>query len=486
MSRSLLDIIRTFLNAGWRRRYMICIPFILMIPISIAGSRFAPKTYEAKTIILLQETGKDNPFLKDYVVGLNVKDRFSALQALLKSEHVLLNVLRDIHGPEITDDPKRAALMMRQLASEISVLLVGGDLIELKLKGSKPQGLGKLLTAISSRFLDRLLSPERSALGATEDFLREQTERRLRDLRAAEAAFAQFKTDNADKLPAIYVTNVQALAGMRQRLEEKTRELSASNASLKDMQRQLTSTNPIVGRLEEGIVQATAELTSLRSRYTDGHSEVQAAERRLQRLQGERRSYLEDAKRLDKVDIDRLWSLAAGQGQSGDKAPPPLLVSQLLRLQEAQTKRAALQNDVDQLKAAVEEIQSTIAKFAPIEQEQVRLEKEVSAAREVYDLLRKRLQNASTSQALGVFEGSERVKVIDAPQDPTIPVTPPQIIFAIAGIVAGLVLGIALAVVSEMLDQRVRGGDEMSALMKAPVLASLPLITPDNDALNPA
>ncbi|MEQ1698248.1 MAG: GNVR domain-containing protein [Hyphomicrobiaceae bacterium] len=481
MTRSLLDIIRLLLNAAWRRRYMICVPFILMIPISIAGSRYAPKTYESKMILLLQETGKDNPFLKDYVVNLEVKDRFSALQALLKSEHVLLNVLKDIHGPEIAADQKKAALMMRQLASEISVTLVGGDLIELKLKSGRREGLGKMLSAISVHFLDRLLSPERSTLGLTEDFLRAQKERRRKALETAEAAFAEFKAENADKLPAVYATTVQSLGAMRQKFDEKSMELSAADAALKDMRRQLSSTNPIVGRLEESMIQASSELTSLRSHYTDGHSEVQAAERRLQRLQEERRVYMEGVKNIDQFEIERLWNLAAGQRDANDKSsPPPLLVSQLLRLQEAQGKRAALKNEVEQFKSGIIQIQKTMTEYAPIEREQARLEKEVMAARELYDLFMKRYDSASTSHALGVFSNPERVKIIDAPQDPTIPNTPPPIIFMIAGIIAGLVLGVALAVVSEMLDQTIRTGADIYALTSVPVITRLPRLPAAN------
>jgi polysaccharide chain length determinant protein (PEP-CTERM system associated) len=474
LQRSLIEIIRLLLYAAWRRRYLICVPIVMMIPIGIIGSRFAPKVYEAKTILLLQETGKDNPFLKDYAVGLHVKDRISALQALLKSEHVLRAVLSDIHGADIEKDQRKLAMMMRQLGTDISVQLVGSDLLELKLKGSQPQGLGKLLSAISKRFLERLLSPEQSTLGATQEFLKQQKEMRRSALEEAELEFARFKAQNSDKLPAIYTTNVQRLGAMRQKLEEKTMELSAANASFGDMRRQLARTNPIVGRLEESIVQVTSELTALRSRYTDSHSDVQAAERKLQRLEEERRTYIEDAKRIDQLDVERLWNLAAGQHNKDDKAPPPLLVSQLLRLQEAQAKRVALQNDVDQLKAAVDDLQRVMAQYAPIEQQQGRLEKEVQSARDLYDQFMKRYDNASTSRALGVFEAPERIKVIDAPQDPTIPTTLPKFVFAIAGIFAGIALGIGLAVAAEMLDQRVRTTGDFTDLARVPVIARLP------------
>lgn len=472
MQRSLSDIIHLLLSAGWRRRYLICVPFLLMIPLSIIGSRFAPKTYEAKTILLLQETGKDNPFLKDFAVGLNLKERIQALQALLRSQHVLLNVLRDIHGEKIETDPRELAMEMRSLGGNISVQLVGSDLLELKLKGGRPDGLGKVLEAISARFLERLLSPERSTLGATQAFLQDQLDKRRKVLDAAEQELARFKSQNADKIPAIFASNVTRLGSVRQRLEEKTMELSAATASFNDMRRQLATTNPIVGRLEEAIVQVTGELTALKARYTDDHSEVQASERKLRRLQDERRSYIEVSNSIDKTDMDRLWNIALGQSSDTEKAPP-LLVSQMLRLQDAQAKRVALEKDVEQIKLAVEEMERSMMTHAPIEQQQQRLEKEVASAREAFEAFQKRHDSAKTSRALGEFEAVERVKFIDLPQDPTIPVTPPKIIFVVAGILAGLLIGIGLATLAELLDRSVHSVAEVAAICGVPVIARL-------------
>jgi polysaccharide chain length determinant protein (PEP-CTERM system associated) len=478
VNRSLYDIAQLILSAGWRRRFLILVPFILMIPISVIGSRFAPKKYESKTILLLQETGKENPFLKDFAVGLNVKDRISALQVLLRSEHVLLNVLRDISGKDakkLEADPVELAIQMNRLSANISVELIGTDLLELKLRGDRPTGLGDVLGAISNRFLERLLAPERSTLGSTRAFLQQQTEQRRTELSKAELDLSTFRAQHADKLPAVNANNITRLGQMKQRLEEKSMELSAATAGFQDMRKQLASTNPIVGRLEENIVQVTGELTALRSRYTEDHSEVQAAERRLSRLQDERRSYMEVAQKIDTVDIDRLWSIAAGeQRQTSEKSAPPLLVSQLLRLQDSQGKRVALEKDVEQLRLAVEDVQKAMAEYAPIEQQQQRLEKEVTAARELLEAFVKRLDNATTSLALGKFEAPERVKIIDPPQDPTMPTSPARILFVIAGIIAGLGIGVGLAVVAEMLDQRVRTSADFAGLTSVPVLGRLP------------
>jgi capsular polysaccharide biosynthesis protein len=117
-----------------------------------------------------------------------------------------------------------------------------------------------------------------------------------------------------------------------------------------------------------------------------------------------------------------------------------------------------------------------MADHAPIDQQVQRLEKEMATARESYEAVLKRYDNATVSRALGIFEFPERVKIIDAPQDPAVPVTPPKVIFFILGILAGVGLGISLATVAELLDQNVRTADELELLTKLPVIARLPKV----------
>jgi capsular polysaccharide biosynthesis protein len=67
--------------------------------------------------------------------------------------------------------------------------------------------------------------------------------------------------------------------------------------------------------------------------------------------------------------------------------------------------------------------------------------------------------------------------VIDAPQDPTIPITLPKILFVVMGIVAGIVLGVSLAIVAELLDPRLRTNEQFQRITGLPVLGRLPRVT---------
>jgi polysaccharide chain length determinant protein (PEP-CTERM system associated) len=481
---TLPGLISALLRAAWRRRYLICVPIVVMIPLGVLGSRMAPRVYEAKTILVLQETSKENPFLTEYAIGLNVKDRIAALTSLLGSEHILLSVLKELGEVRDGENPAKTAMKIRELSGAITLKLTGTDLLELRLKGAHPEGMGRRLDAVTKHFLMQLLSPEQSRLQATQSFLREQMDKRREEMEAAENGVADFKRVNAELLPDVYDRNIQRLQSLEADVNARQIELAGARAQFETMRGQLASANPIIGKLEERIVEVTAELTALRSRYADGHSEIQGAQRRLKRLQEERQSLLDAMKGVDEADIDALWRLAttsgsalAVPGEGGKEKQVPLLVSQLLRLQDAKSKVATLEQQIGKLQEAIAALRHYALAFAPIEQKRKDLEARAAKSRAVYEALQLRYDNATTSLALGVFEAPERIKVIDPAADPTVPVSLPSFVFLIAAIFSGIALGAGLAVLAELFDQRLRSPAQFIALTQLPVLVRLPKVT---------
>ena len=84
------------LTAAWRRRYLIVTPMLILPVLGGIAGHFAPKTYETKMTILIQEPGKLNPFLEDLSVKTNLKERMPALSSLLTSRHVMQSVAADL------------------------------------------------------------------------------------------------------------------------------------------------------------------------------------------------------------------------------------------------------------------------------------------------------------------------------------------------------------------------------------------------------
>lgn len=461
----LIEIIRRFMEAGWRRRYLICIPIVLMIPLGLMAARMAPKTYEAKTILLLQEPSTANPFLDDFAIGLNLKERIGALRSLLRSEHILLGVLREMGRISEDASPAEVALEVRMLGQAISVELAGNNLIELRLAGNKPEGMGALLQAISDQFLDQLLSPAKSRLEATRAFLKQQMTDQRAHLDQLEERLAALRERHNDDIPALIAAKTRRMERLESDLRSARAQLTAARLDVEAAQRKLVSANPAIEELDQRIAEARGELALLSARYTDTHSQVQSVQQRLSQLEDERKKV-----------VARLENRGAPATPTASTGPPAQVsAEQLSDLQDARARAAAKAQVVMDLEAEIAQARETMRALEPIRARAQALKADVEQARERQDALGERFENASISYALGQFQASERVKVIDPPADPKAPVTPPGIIYLVASIFGGVSLGVGLALVMELLDQRLRAARDFAAA-DAPVVARLPRI----------
>lgn len=469
------SLILFFVEIAWRRRYLIVLPLIVFPVLALIAGKMTPKTYEAQTTILVQETAKLNPFLNDLAVGPNLKERMPALQTLVHSAHILESVLIDTGRIREDTSPSEKAWQISKLSAAISVQLMGNDLVAFRMRGDSGRGMAETLGALSRRFIDRLLAPERSSIHDSQVFLQQELDERLQRLTKAQEAYAAFKQDNRERLPSLESSMVTRVSALEQRLSDNRMQLQASEAELGDIRQRLIATNPVIGRIEEDIMRSTRRLGELRSRYTDEHSSVQGELRILQRLEDERENLLTSAEAMEEADLDRLWNLAASSISPEDGETPALLVSQMSKLQETNTAYMRLKEETAALEMELRNLHNAIAETGPVMQEQKRLEESIRLAQESYDAIAKRFDNAQITGALGEFEAPERIKIIQAPSDPVVPVTPGSLLFALAGILAGILAGAGLAGAAEVLDTRLRNRSQFQNAANVPVIARFAL-----------
>ncbi|WP_445505214.1 hypothetical protein [Microvirga sp. G4-2] len=159
-------IVRDFVQGAWRRRLLIVLPILLMLPISITAAIVLPKAYTARALMQLQEAGRDNPFSREGDPASSiyrVQERFEGLRTLFMSESVLGKAL----GREVDRlPPAEREAKIGELRQALSLDLIGGDFIEVRLAGAKPEGLGKRLEAAMASFLEALVPEQGGATAA--------------------------------------------------------------------------------------------------------------------------------------------------------------------------------------------------------------------------------------------------------------------------------------------------------------------------------
>lgn len=197
-----------------RRRYLLVIPLLIMLPVSIAFAMLMGGGYSARSLVMLQETVASNPLAHE--VSEPNLDRMAqmlkGLRALLASDYVLSPLVDDGSG-EAVDTVTRAS-RVRELSKDVSVDLLGNDFLEFRLAGSAPSGLGDKLQSIMTNLIGALVAPPGENAGL---FALRSLEEKLASADRQSAALA---TRIADVLPTGLAAAESQLATLKRRKAE--------------------------------------------------------------------------------------------------------------------------------------------------------------------------------------------------------------------------------------------------------------------------
>lgn len=472
------------LMAAWRQRYLIVVPILIMPLLGGLIATTRGKIFDTHTTILVQETSKLNPFLEDLSVSTNLKERMAALDTLMHSRHVLFAVAEELKLIDEESSDNEKGQVIRRIAGGLKLTQEGKDLVKISYRSDTPSNMKEILDVVSVHFIEQLLAPERSSIEQSEKFILEQLTSQKEQLLTAENKLAIFKQQYATDLPAFHGGNIKRLRELKQLLAKKEISWSAAKAVLQSMNKQLSSTNPVVAAIENRIVQLTSELALLKARYTDKHSKVANVQRQVDRLQIKRSSLLEKTAKLTPEEIERLWHLAMnsssnstaanGIASNNSDSSSPLLVSQLQEIQKSKAMEQGLEQEVISLNKQIAEMHVQVKAFASIERELTELERELDTKQNLYNEFLKRYEMAKVTGSLGRFEETNRIKIIDQPYTPTWPSNIPSIVFILAGFIGGILLGTGLAVIVEIMDTSIRRIDQLQSYTNAPVLSRIP------------
>jgi len=275
------QLVGRLMHAAWRRRFLLIVPALLLIPVSFAIALLVPGTYTAHTLLLLQEGEKGNPLARDAAVPGSMQQRVAGLEALLKSDQVLIPILDLPAGV----DPKRISRALQDLRKDLTLDLIGSDFISVDLRGPKSDGLGDQLSRILARFFEVLLAE--NAPNAANVVI----QRRRDELQAAENERSRLQAEIAKLLPA----GIEATKANLQGLEVTLQQQRSANADAD----QLRNTE-----------QMLADLRRKLSEGLDLQRRLAFAERELARQRANYDAYL-----------NRFGDLASGQGASVLNAP---------------------------------------------------------------------------------------------------------------------------------------------------------------------
>ena len=173
-----LDVIR-------RRWILLCLPVALAAALASASAYLAPTKYVASSLILLQGANRSASGIEaSSVQRMSALEQIGAVEAWLKSDQVLADLLPQLKGYRVPEDGDQLVTAMNALRRALTLELVGGSVLKVELEGRSPVGLGTNLEIIVSRLMEGLTGPEQNVFSASQFVLMRQREK-LADADAA-------------------------------------------------------------------------------------------------------------------------------------------------------------------------------------------------------------------------------------------------------------------------------------------------------------
>jgi polysaccharide chain length determinant protein (PEP-CTERM system associated) len=479
----ILDILR-------RRRLLAIAMFAAVLSAAVSFAIYLPDLYRGQALVLIERPVDESIVRSAESAPGELESRLHIIkQEILSRDRLLALITRfKLYPKQMKDGAIDDAL--NQMRSDVEVNPSGPEQLSGKTKtvsftlnytGDSAKTVAEVTNAIASFYVQQNDSiRSQSALG-TSQFLREQLAAAKSQLDHQEQAVTQYTTKYTGQLPQQVGVNLATLERMNTQLrlngEQQIRLIEQREKLLEGLddpnaitRAENSDASPeMIERLKQ-IDKLKSDLAQLQTKFTSKHPDVV-------RLQ-------------DQIaDLQQQEAQAEAASQKKRDAAKAAVAASTAAVQDAQAPRRRTIESLDAELAKMREeeaaIRATIGSFeqrlegAPErEQEFALITRDRQAAKDLYDSLLKRYDEAQLSASMETDRQGERFRILEPALPPEGPSAPNRIRLLLMGVLLALAAAVAVVLTAEQFDVSFHGIDELREFTSVPVLVSIPPIGP--------
>jgi polysaccharide biosynthesis transport protein len=427
------------------KAWVIVLVIILSLTASVAYLIWAPKIYESKAVIAVeQESPKVNnvqDFNADSAADINSPDFLKTIEQALLSQTLLLRIVKanGLDKDPIFAPPKKdgAAYLDSELVgrfkSKVKVALRRGTrLVDVTVEDIDPKRAQQLAGSMVKEFIDQSFDQNVGLSETTTDYLREEANRLEVKLQSAEQAVQKFREDH----------NAVSLEDKQNIIVEKLKELNLKVTEAKSQRLKLETDVAII---KQGKANTPEELLTLPS--VAGLPVVAALRQEL----------------ADKESRFKAQSQLQGLQQSLNRTLVNVGNMVIREYDAAKTTEA-------KLTAALQEQEQAALDLNKIAIPYNALVREVETDRALYESVITRMK--VTNVAKGIW--ANNIRVIETPLVSARPAKPRKLLILALALVGGSVVGCGVVLGTDMADNSVRSIHHVENISGLSVLTSVP------------
>jgi polysaccharide chain length determinant protein (PEP-CTERM system associated) len=454
-----------------KRRLPYVIGFFLLVFLAaIAVALKLPPVYQSTGTILIESQQVQSDFAKEKYAT----DRFEALKQIVLSKENLLNIAQKYQLYGLEKNPKISpTIIVQSTRPNIMVDLLRADAgqwgekatfaFQVAFKHYDSDETYNVTNDLVQLFLDENDRASKERVTETADFYSKEAEKQKIILENVEKEITRYKQTHSHSLPENKEMQIGSLERLENDLRATQREYSTTQAELRSLDVSLESAKAGIGLtgLQDQASGATeldklkSELAKQSSLYSENHPSIRALQRRIDTL--EKNGSPEPVKTVTTQSV----MVAKVQAQ----------------IDTANARLKSLEADERNIRAKINQIEGRVMQSSQTEGALSTLLRDYDNAKVAYAEIKAKLDNSKIAKNIEMENKGERFVLIEAPLLPEKPIKPNRILIILAGFFGAIVAAIGLAVLMEAFDKRIRGVDQLAAIMKIQPIATIPYIT---------
>ena len=461
--------LRHFMHAPLRRPWLVALPWVAVMLVTVAAILFLPKKYMSSALVLVESEKVPESFIAK-VATRDPGQRLDAVRPEILSRTRLERVIGET-GPY----PGLSVIQaVEKLRKSTVINLSGNDGFTISFYHSDPHKAQEVTDRLARLFIEETIkSREEQVVGAV-DFLTTQVRDARGELETKDAALRKYKEERMGKLPSQLETNLATLQMLQrdmQMVEESLLFAREKQDSLARGAGRAASSaavgSPVVGSTE--LTDLTRQLATLRGRYTDEHPDVETVRSRIARLQA------------------RLAAARESEAGPAPSEPPADAATEVAReqLERARIEVRNLEERRRGLETRIAAVRANVEETPRTEQELATLTRDYDKLNENYTALLTKQLEAQMSGRLEQRWKGDRFRMLDPASLPEKPVFPNPPLFVLLGVVMGAFAGVGVSLAAEYMDPTVKDSEVLQAVQGYPVLAVIPHLPDDDQSLRP-
>jgi polysaccharide chain length determinant protein (PEP-CTERM system associated) len=475
---------------AWRYKWTIVLPFVICLAGTIVLSHFLPNKYRAETLILVVPQRVPESYVRSTVTA-RIEDRLQSIGQEILSRTRLERIIQDFN---LYAEQRRTGIMqdiVEQMRNDISVDVVKGDAFRISYVGEEPRTVMKVTDRLASLFIEENLRDRELLAEGTNEFLEAQLDDSRRHLIEQEQKLEAYRMKHSGELPSQVDSNLQVIQNTQMQIQATLESLNRDRDRKLAVERALADLNlpeteptvaatptpqdgtepPAEGSLKEQLSVAQRTLQTAELRLTPEHPDVIRMRRVVTELQ----------QRAESEALAAPLSAAAAPAPAAPRTPAQIAKANRVKefkgeLDNLDRQIAAKQAQEQRLRQVAEQYQARVEVVPTREAELAELTRDYTTLQQMYTTLLSKKEESKISANLERRQIGEQFKLLDPARLPERPYSPDRRLIALTGGLIGLGIGIGLAAFLAYRDTSLRTEDDVTGVLRLPVLAQIPVM----------